>query len=50
MDTKERIILAGEELFSQRGYDATSVSLICERAGVSKGAFSIISLLRKNSF
>jgi len=39
MDTKERIILAGEELFSQRGYDATSVSLICERAGVSKGAF-----------
>lgn len=39
MDTKEKIILAGEELFSQRGYDATSVSLICERAGVSKGAF-----------
>lgn len=39
LDTKRKLILSGEKLFSQRGYDATSISDICELAGVSKGAF-----------
>ncbi|MGB9787889.1 MAG: TetR/AcrR family transcriptional regulator [Dictyoglomus turgidum] len=39
LDTKSKLILSGEKLFSQKGYDATSISDICERAGVSKGAF-----------
>lgn len=39
IDTKSRIIEAGIELFSQKGYEATSVQDICELAGVSKGAF-----------
>jgi len=30
---------AAAECFGQHGYDAASVSLVCERAGVSKGAF-----------
>ncbi len=38
-DTKSKIIEAGIELFSQKGYEATSVQDICEIAGVSKGAF-----------
>ena len=37
--TKESILLAAEQLFAARGYEATSVSMICETAGVSKGAF-----------
>ncbi len=39
VDTKSKLILCGEKLFSQKGYDATSISDICEMAGVSKGAF-----------
>jgi len=39
LDTKSRLLLSGEKLFSQKGYDATSISDICEMAGVSKGAF-----------
>ncbi len=38
-NTKEKILKAGERLFSNKGYDATSVAEICEEAGVSKGAF-----------
>lgn len=37
--TKVKIIQAGEEIFSLKGYDATSVQDICDKAGVSKGAF-----------
>ncbi len=39
LDTKTKILKAGEELFSIKGYDATSVQEICEKAEVSKGAF-----------
>lgn len=35
--TRERVIAAGLELFAERGYSATSVDDIAERAGVSKG-------------
>ncbi len=38
-ETRSRILDAAGELFAQRGYDATSVSDICERAGVTKGGF-----------
>ncbi len=38
-ETRERILAAAEESFARYGYDATSVAEICERAGVSKGAF-----------
>jgi AcrR family transcriptional regulator len=37
--TRERIVKAAEECFARDGYDATSVAGICERAGVTKGAF-----------
>jgi len=39
LNTREKILKAGEELFSRKGYEATSVNDICEKAGVSKGAF-----------
>jgi AcrR family transcriptional regulator len=38
-DTKLRILEAAEISFAETGYEATSVSSICQRAGVSKGAF-----------
>jgi TetR/AcrR family transcriptional regulator len=34
--TSERILLAALDLFSTRGYDATSVREICEAAGITK--------------
>ena len=37
--TKEGILKAAEHLFAVQGYEATSVSMICDAAGVSKGAF-----------
>lgn len=37
--TKESILKAAEYLFAIQGYEATSVSMICDTAGVSKGAF-----------
>jgi AcrR family transcriptional regulator len=37
--TRAAIMTASAALFSQAGYDATSVAQICEQAGVSKGAF-----------
>jgi len=37
--TRARILAAAAEAFAERGYDATGVAEICERAGVSKGAF-----------
>jgi AcrR family transcriptional regulator len=38
-DTRNLLLDVAGELFAQRGYDATSVATICERAGVTKGAF-----------
>jgi len=38
-ETKKKIIEVGENLFSEIGYDATSVQDICDKAEISKGAF-----------
>lgn len=37
MDKKEQIIAVATQLFAERGFENTSVSLICETAEVSKG-------------
>ena len=37
--TYNRILTAAEACFADNGYDATGVALICQTAGVSKGAF-----------
>ena len=36
---RERIVLAGVDLFTDQGYDATTVAEIAERAGVTKSTF-----------
>ncbi len=36
---KEKLVRAATDLFRQNGYSATSVNDICDRAGVTKGAF-----------
>lgn len=38
-ETHKRIIESALDLFSSRGYDRTSVDMICQTAGISKGAF-----------
>ncbi len=38
-ETRSRILDAAAERFAQHGYEATSVMEICQRAGVTKGAF-----------
>jgi AcrR family transcriptional regulator len=38
-ETRSRLLQAATQLFSQQGYDASSVADICAAAGVSKGAF-----------
>ncbi|MGH8048968.1 MAG: TetR/AcrR family transcriptional regulator, partial [Chthoniobacterales bacterium] len=38
-ESKERILAAAKALFLARGYAATSVDSICEKAGLSKGSF-----------
>ena len=38
-ETRSRILQAAGESFARHGYDAASVSEICRRAGLSKGAF-----------
>ncbi len=38
-ETRARILDAALECFTRGGYDVTGVAEICERAGVSKGAF-----------
>lgn len=38
-ETRARILAVAAECFTRGGYDATGVAEICERAGVSKGAF-----------
>src|SRR6516162_9126905 len=37
--TKERILAAAKELFLARGYAATTVDAICEKAELTKGSF-----------
>src|SRR4030042_133327 len=39
VETRAKIIQAAQDLFSQTGYESASVSEICTRAGISKGAF-----------
>ncbi|MCB0040893.1 MAG: TetR/AcrR family transcriptional regulator [Caldilinea sp.] len=38
-ETRERILSTALACFAEAGYDATGVATICQRAGVSKGAF-----------
>ncbi|MEP9363890.1 helix-turn-helix domain-containing protein [Nocardioides sp. CN2-186] len=38
-DARERIVLAGLDLFTEQGYDATTVAQIAERAGITKSTF-----------
>ncbi len=38
-ETRERILAAAEDCFAHYGYDATGIAEICQKAGVSKGAF-----------
>jgi TetR/AcrR family transcriptional regulator, transcriptional repressor for nem operon len=38
-DSKERILAAAKELFLARGYAATTVDAICEKAKLTKGSF-----------
>ena len=36
---RERLVLAAVDLFTERGYDATTVAQIAERAGITKSTF-----------
>jgi AcrR family transcriptional regulator len=36
--TRERLVAAARELFSERGYDGTSIDAVLESAGVARGA------------
>ncbi len=38
-DGRERLVLAALQLFSERGYDETTVAEIAERAGLTKSTF-----------
>lgn len=38
-DARERLVLAALELFAERGYEATTVAQIAERAGLTKSTF-----------
>jgi AcrR family transcriptional regulator len=38
-ETRAQLVQAAARAFAEQGYDATSVAEICQRAGVSKGAF-----------
>lgn len=39
LTAKEKVIIAAQELMTGRGYSATSVDTIVQRAGVAKGSF-----------
>jgi AcrR family transcriptional regulator len=39
IETRAKIVQAAQDLFSKTGYESSSVSDICDRAGISKGAF-----------
>ena len=45
-ESKERILAGAKELFLARGYAATTVDAICEKAELTKGSF-IIFLIRR---
>src|ERR1700742_2918236 len=36
---RERLVIAAVDLFTEQGYDATTVAQIAERAGVTKSTF-----------
>ena len=36
---RERLVLAAVDLFTEQGYDATTVAQIAERAGVTRSTF-----------
>jgi AcrR family transcriptional regulator len=38
-ETRQRLMAEAQDCFARQGYDTTGVAEICERAGVSKGAF-----------
>ncbi|MBE2181309.1 MAG: TetR/AcrR family transcriptional regulator [Chthoniobacterales bacterium] len=38
-ETRKRLVAAAQELVLERGFSASGVDQICERAGVTKGAF-----------
>ena len=38
-ETRARLLAAAERSFAQQGFDATGVAMICQLAGVTKGAF-----------
>lgn len=38
-ETRKRLVTAAQELVLERGFSASGVDQICERAGVTKGAF-----------
>ena len=40
MDKKEQLIEIATRLFSERGYENTPLSMVCEKANVSKGLIS----------
>ncbi len=40
MDKKEQLMTIATQLFSERGYENTPLSVICEKANVSKGLIS----------
>ncbi len=40
MDKREELISIATELFSERGFESTPLSLICDKANVSKGLIS----------
>jgi AcrR family transcriptional regulator len=37
--SRERLVVAAVDLFTENGYDATTVAQICERAGLTKSTF-----------
>src|SRR5262249_48419396 len=37
--TRQKLLDAGEELMLAKGYTATSVDEVCEKAGLTKGSF-----------
>src|SRR5207248_10124217 len=38
-ETTQRLVVAAVDLFTEQGYDATTVTQIAERAGVTKSTF-----------
>ena len=38
-ETQDRLLAAAVPLFAERGISASTVELICERAGFTRGAF-----------